>query len=550
MGEGTDQSEHKSQSLEDAKHENGKDHTTVEGADEDNSGEMRRRLGNSKKELVESEVEEAKSLKEKDDYRYDIVLWMFGMLFFSVLIALIFGIGAERGWDALSPYHMSNNSKARFLPEPFTPEPGVYKRSDSEASGRWYYWKLKPEDTTAWTRLFVWASYCFHNLSVWLVLYLQHKAKNIPDKDGQYSPKFSNGVDRYNLIMFGLNTFFHLLHLLNTHTTYDGTAADTSIASSQSSVIVALIVMVMIEFRDRGILFGYPTPNQLRRHQNSIWMSPVYVMRKYHGYFIYWAAIYTFWYHPMENTVGHAFGFAHTWFFMLQGSLTFTKFHLNKYWRLILETWVTIHSLIIAAQTGSGVMGKELWPMFVFGFATVIFLTQLYGLTFWRDVPSWSRSIPVALYVVIVVFTYSFVKDTEGRRFTRISEIIRIPGIYYLIVLVAWLVIVAIVKIQKKKDAKTLPSPNDSNKSLNIGKKGVSQLPLWKEVVFLCFFVLTYLVCVFISWIFEYLDLKVNLIVLTMVYSFAFTLIAAIGGSFFLKPLLPMSPYIVPPMNK
>ena len=30
MGEGTDQSEHKSQSLEDAKHENGKDHTTVE----------------------------------------------------------------------------------------------------------------------------------------------------------------------------------------------------------------------------------------------------------------------------------------------------------------------------------------------------------------------------------------------------------------------------------------------------------------------------------------------------------------------------------------
>jgi len=82
--------------------------------------------------------------------------------------------------------------------------------------------------------------------------------------------------------------------------------------------------MIFIEFKDRGVIFGYPSPYQLRKYQDSVWMSPVYILRKYHGYFIYWAVIFTFWYHPMENTFGHAFGFAHTWFLMLQGRLWFT----------------------------------------------------------------------------------------------------------------------------------------------------------------------------------------------------------------------------------
>jgi hypothetical protein len=35
---------------------------------------------------------------------------------------------------------------------------------------------------------------------------------------------------------------------------------------------------------------------------------PMEYVRKYHGYFFSWAVIYTFWYHPMENTYGHALG--------------------------------------------------------------------------------------------------------------------------------------------------------------------------------------------------------------------------------------------------
>ena len=50
-------------------------------------------------------------------------------------------------------------------------------RSDVYASQRWYYWKAKPEQVNAITKLFPWLCYSVHMLSVWLALYLQHKAK-------------------------------------------------------------------------------------------------------------------------------------------------------------------------------------------------------------------------------------------------------------------------------------------------------------------------------------------------------------------------------------
>ncbi|KAF6016987.1 hypothetical protein EB796_024698 [Bugula neritina] len=298
-------------------------------------------------------------------------------------------------------------------------------------------------------------------------------------------------------------------------------------------MIVALIIMIFIEFKDRGVIFGYPSPYQLRKYQDAVWMSPVYILRKYHGYFIYWAVIFTFWYHPMENTFGHAFGFAHTWFLMLQGSLTFTNLHLNKYWRFTLEVWVTLHSGVVAVQTVPNIMGKEIWPMFVFGFAMAIILTQLYGLPFWKNIPSWTRAMPVAVYTIIVVTSYSFIRDVQGRPFTRLQEIIRIPGIYYLILLIGWLIIVAIAKLQRISAAKGI--------NFQESKEGApSPPPRWKEVLVLLATVTTYAVSVFLSWILEYIDLKINLVVLSFIYCFGFTLISAVFGSFLLEMVIPL----------
>ena len=47
--------------------------------------------------------------------------------------------------------------------------------------------------------------------------------------------------------------------------------------------------------------------------------GPIEYVRKYHGYAFSWAVIYTFWYHPMENTFGHVMGFIHTFLVMIQG---------------------------------------------------------------------------------------------------------------------------------------------------------------------------------------------------------------------------------------
>ena len=77
---------------------------------------------------------------------------------------------------------------------------------------------------------------------------------------------------------------------------------------------------------------------------------PFHYVRKYHGYAFSWAVIYTFWYHPMENTYGHMMGFIHTFLVMIQGSLIYQKIHLNKYWRLLLECWVWFHGFSVAVM--------------------------------------------------------------------------------------------------------------------------------------------------------------------------------------------------------
>ena len=84
---------------------------------------------------------------------------------------------------------------------------------------------------------------------------------------------------------------------------------------------MVFVLIIIIEFKDRGVVFGYPTPVQLKGKQDSVWLSPVYLIRKYHGYFIYWATVSTLWYHPFENTAGHACGISHVWFMCLQGEL-------------------------------------------------------------------------------------------------------------------------------------------------------------------------------------------------------------------------------------
>ena len=264
----------------------------------------------------------------------------------------------------------------------------------------WYYWKL-PEPTF-WTRLTAWGFYALHQIALWtLIFYAQTRVKT-----------YSKGLHPVNVWALGVNAFFILLHFVQTHIWYDGLAQDVSIFSSQGSVILMLVAILLMENQRRGLFLGKKVSFAKRIGSFA---------RKYHGYLFAWATVYTFWYHPMANTPGHLVGFLYMFLLLLQGSLFLTRIHLNKWWTLTQEVVVGVHGTLVAIFQGQG-----LWPMFAFGFAGIFILTQMHGLG-WSRLVRWLVG---GLYVAAALFIYS------GRGWVQLNEIVRIPVIEYLLVFV------------------------------------------------------------------------------------------------------------------
>jgi hypothetical protein len=264
----------------------------------------------------------------------------------------------------------------------------------------WYYWKL-PEPTF-WTRLTSWGFYALHQVTLWgLIYYAQTRVK-----------KYSAGLHPVNLWALGANAFFILLHFVQTHLWYDGLAQDVSIFSSQGSVILLLVAILLMENKRRGLFWGKKVP---------LGQRVVSFVRKYHGYVFAWATVYTFWYHPMVNTTGHLIGFFYMFLLLLQGSLFLTRIHLNKYWMIVQEVMVAFHGTLVAVM-----QGNNIWPMFAFGFAGIFILTQMHGL----NLPRWLKWAFTALFIGGAGLVYS----TRG--WIQLNEVLRIPLIEYLLVFV------------------------------------------------------------------------------------------------------------------
>jgi hypothetical protein len=209
----------------------------------------------------------------------------------------------------------------------------------------WYYWKL-PEATTL-GRLTAWGFYALHQITLWgLIYYAQTRVKRYSDK-----------LHRINILALALNALFLLLHFVQTHLWYDGLAQDVSIWSSQASVVLLLVMVLLMENKRRGLFFGRKAPISKRAMD---------IVRRYHGYFFAWGIVYTFWYHPLEPTSGHLLGFLYMFMLMLQGSLFFTRIHINRWWMLVQEILVAAHGTLVAVMTANG-----MWPMFFFGFAGI-----------------------------------------------------------------------------------------------------------------------------------------------------------------------------------
>lgn len=264
----------------------------------------------------------------------------------------------------------------------------------------WYYWRL-PEPTF-WTRATAWGFYLLHQLAIFaLIYYAQTQVR-----------KYTTGLHPVNYWALGVNAFFILLHFVQTHIWYDGLAQDVSIFTSQGSVIVLLVWVLLMENQRRGMFFGKKAP---------ISKEIVRFARKYHGYFFAWATIYTFWYHPMVATSGHLIGFLYMFLLLLQGSLFFTRIHVNKWWTLVQEITVALHGTLVAVMQGNGI-----WPMFLFGFLGIFVITQMHGL----GLSLRTRALILAGYIGGVLWVYS------ERGWAQLNEILRIPLIDYLAVFV------------------------------------------------------------------------------------------------------------------
>ena len=276
----------------------------------------------------------------------------------------------------------------------------------------WYFWKLP--NPTFWTRATAWGFYLLHQFSFWgLIYYAQTRVK-----------KYDTKLHLVNYAALAVNAFFILLRVLQTHLWYDGLAQDVSIWSSQGSVIILLVWVLLMENQRRGMFFGKPVP---------IKKELVRFARKYHGYFFAWATVYTFWYHPTIATSGHLIGFLYMFLLLLQGSLFFTRIHINRWWMIFQEVAVLVHGTLVAVMQGNG-----MWPMFAFGFGGVFIVTQMHGL----KLPKWLRWTFLGVYIALALLVY-------GRRdITMIHQVTWIPIIDYLIVfllagvlsLIMWLI--------------------------------------------------------------------------------------------------------------
>ena len=241
----------------------------------------------------------------------------------------------------------------------------------------WYKWQLLNPDFIS--RSSAWGLYLGHQIVIWWLIFKAQASK----------PKYISGLHWFNVAALIANALFISLHLLQTHLFYDGLAQDVTEQSAQYSVIVLLVVVLMMENQRRGLFFGKPLDFVTRASQG---------LRKYHGYYFAWATIYTFWYHPMVMTQGHLLGFFYMFLILLQGSLFFTRAHLNPKWTIFVEVMVVIHAVLVA------LMNSHNWPMFLFGFLGVFMVTQMYGLPLSQKM----RWLLWSLFIGLIVVVYNF----------------------------------------------------------------------------------------------------------------------------------------------
>ena len=279
-----------------------------------------------------------------------------------------------------------------------------------------YYWKLNERDVL--TMIITWTFYGLHQLSVWLVIYWanrNYRSKTLNEKR----------LVVYIGIMAVLLVGFTLLHLIQTQVWYDGLVQDVPIMTSQGSVIVMLSILLVMQNPKRGLFFGRKEKKLMRPEVAKTFMTS-------HQIIFSWALVYTFWFHPMDSSPALLSGFLFMGLLFIQMTLAYTRIHINKWWVLLVESYVVIHATIVAiAQWLDFGADPPMWPMFLLGFLAMLVFTYIHGL----GLKNWLRWAIVFAYFVFLVFIYIPLPFGFGREITYLLrlEFLWIPIILYLI---------------------------------------------------------------------------------------------------------------------
>ncbi|MGC8780958.1 MAG: hypothetical protein ACP5UQ_08855, partial [Anaerolineae bacterium] len=167
-----------------------------------------------------------------------------------------------------------------------------------------FFYPWQTRNPTAMAYITSWLGYAIHQIAAWAVIWSAQRAK----------PKYEGGFRWFNWAMVAVNLGGFALHWVQTQLWYDGLAISVPEVTSQGSVILMLVFILILEAPRRGLFFGKKINFQ---------QAFLDAVRRYHGYLFSWALIYTFWYHPMENTFGHLAGFFYMFALLSQSVLLF-----------------------------------------------------------------------------------------------------------------------------------------------------------------------------------------------------------------------------------
>ncbi|TFH04660.1 MAG: hypothetical protein E4H14_14260 [Candidatus Thorarchaeota archaeon] len=286
-----------------------------------------------------------------------------------------------------------------------------------DLGAEWYYWKLPAREFM--TMLIVWSFYLAHQFSIWGSIYWAQK--NLVE----YKTKPTSGLTTYNWATLLINAVFIVLHLVQTHVWFDGLAQDVPIITSQGSVIIMLVLILIMENPRRGLFMG-------RKAGKPITAQVSGFFRRNHQYIIAWALVYTFWFHPMAYDLQLVTGFFYMFLLFTQVSLAYTVVHVNRGWVVLLESFVGVHAFFVAFFNTIQYASVDMWAMFASGFAFMFVFTYIYAFKVRKEI----RWVAILAYIGALVWIYLPASlGGYGRPLTYLMrfEFLWIPMILYLL---------------------------------------------------------------------------------------------------------------------